>query len=327
MKFKLKLGSFLAAALLFGSQAFATYQPQNPNGQATMANSSPVAIASDQTLPLPSGAATSANQTTGNTSLSTIATNSGNIPAKGQATMTNSTPVAIASNQSAVPGNITQVGSTNIALGSTTGSASVPVVIASDQAAVAANITKIGGTALAFGQQLPSASLPVALAAPNYVTASSFARPADTTAYAAGDLVANNTAGGSVTPMAFAIAPANGVPVYALKALLITQTSGGAGVTITNGTFRLHLFGQSPTSANGDNGAFSETMANWCGTMDGTLLYQGTDYSVAEMVPSFGSAITCKPAGGSSTIYGLLEARAAFTPTNAEVFQVSLTVQ
>src|SRR5258708_4544751 len=47
-----------------------SYNPQNPNGQATMANSAPVVIASDQSavavsagsLPLPSGAATSAKQ-------------------------------------------------------------------------------------------------------------------------------------------------------------------------------------------------------------------------------------------------------------------------
>jgi len=57
------------------------YKKSNPNGQATMANSEPVVIASDQSavpvsaasLPLPSGAATSAKQDTGNTSLATIA--------------------------------------------------------------------------------------------------------------------------------------------------------------------------------------------------------------------------------------------------------------
>lgn len=66
------------------------------DGQSTMSTSIPVAIASDQSgipvtgtfwqttqpisassLPLPSGAATSANQTTANTSLSTIAANTG----------------------------------------------------------------------------------------------------------------------------------------------------------------------------------------------------------------------------------------------------------
>lgn len=41
-------------------------------GQTTMSRSTSVALASDQTLPLPTGAATSANQSTGNTSLASI---------------------------------------------------------------------------------------------------------------------------------------------------------------------------------------------------------------------------------------------------------------
>lgn len=52
---------------------------------------------------LPTGASTSANQTTSNTSLASIVTNTGNIPAKGSATSANSTPVVIASDQAAVP--------------------------------------------------------------------------------------------------------------------------------------------------------------------------------------------------------------------------------
>ncbi len=59
-----------------------SYNPQNPNGQASSANSSPVVIASDQSavpvsataLPLPTGAATAAKQDTGNTSLGSIDT-------------------------------------------------------------------------------------------------------------------------------------------------------------------------------------------------------------------------------------------------------------
>lgn len=88
----------------------------NTLGQKNMANSTPFVIASDQTVipisdnsgsltvdatswPLPTGAATSALQTTGNTSLNNIDTK---MPAQGQATMSASTPVVIASNQSAV---------------------------------------------------------------------------------------------------------------------------------------------------------------------------------------------------------------------------------
>lgn len=51
-------------------------------------------------LPLPSGASTSALQTTANTSLATLVANS---PALGQALMASSVPVVIASNQSAIP--------------------------------------------------------------------------------------------------------------------------------------------------------------------------------------------------------------------------------
>jgi hypothetical protein len=57
----------------------------------------PVSAAS---LPLPSGASTAANQTTGNNSLASIDTKT---PALGQAAMAASSPVVIASNQSAVP--------------------------------------------------------------------------------------------------------------------------------------------------------------------------------------------------------------------------------
>lgn len=52
------------------------------------------------TVSLPTGASSAALQTTGNTTLSTI---NGKVPSLGQATMANSTPVAIASNQSAIP--------------------------------------------------------------------------------------------------------------------------------------------------------------------------------------------------------------------------------
>lgn len=69
-------------------------------------------------LPLPTGASTSANQTTGNASLSSIDTkltttnaslaaiDAGTPAALGQATMANSMPVVVASNQSPIPTNL-----------------------------------------------------------------------------------------------------------------------------------------------------------------------------------------------------------------------------
>lgn len=93
-------------------------------GQKAMAASSPVVIASDQStipvsaasLPLPSGAATSANQTSQITQETAIAGSTASIDSKlgtlGQKAMAGSAPVVIASDQSAVPvsGTITVTG-------------------------------------------------------------------------------------------------------------------------------------------------------------------------------------------------------------------------
>jgi hypothetical protein len=86
----------------------------------------PVSVA---TLPLPTGAATSALQTTGNSSLSSI---DGKLGTLGQKTMAGSAPVVIASDQSAIPisGSVT---ATNASIGAT-------------GAATPASATLIGGT-------------------------------------------------------------------------------------------------------------------------------------------------------------------------------------
>lgn len=87
----------------------------NTLGQKAMAASVPVVIASDQStipvsaasLPLPAGAATSALQTTGNTSLASI---DGKLNSLGQKTMANSVPVVIASDQSSIAVSSTEAG-------------------------------------------------------------------------------------------------------------------------------------------------------------------------------------------------------------------------
>lgn len=65
-------------------------------GQTTAANSLPVVLASDQTLALPSGAATSAKQDTGNTSVASIDTKT---PALGQALAAASVPIVLTAAQ------------------------------------------------------------------------------------------------------------------------------------------------------------------------------------------------------------------------------------
>lgn len=150
-----------------------------------------------------------------------------------------------------------------------------------------------------------------------------FARPANTTAYADGDLVANNATAGSVVPMQFKIRDGrsgNG----AVKILRARLAKSQASVTTPN--FRLHLFSSSPTVANGDNGAIVPSVASaYLGSVDldaGVLTGDGAAGVAALSVP-----INVTLNSGAQTIFGLLAARAAYTPASGETFRVTLEVE
>lgn len=120
-------------------------------GQTTMAGSSPVVIASDQ-----SNVPANIKQVNGSTL------------SLGQTTMSASMPVALASDQSNVPGNIKQVNGSTLSLGQTTMSASVPTTIASDQSNLPTNLKQVNGSTIATGNN----AVPVLLsAATGYVAA------------------------------------------------------------------------------------------------------------------------------------------------------------
>ena len=149
------------------------------------------------------------------------------------------------------------------------------------------------------------------------VVSANFTRPGDTTDYATGDLVANSTTSGSVTPMSFTASRYSGGSGIIRRArLLKTATS------ITNASFRLHLYGSSPTVTNGDNAAWLSITADYLGYVD---LVFGVTFSDDAMAVTGQVEIPFIPASGS-TIYGLLEARGIYAPANAEVFTVYLDV-
>lgn len=147
-----------------------------------------------------------------------------------------------------------------------------------------------------------------------------FARPADTTAYASGDLVANSTTAGSVSALTFTnigrIAGAGGM----IRRARVKKSGGN----ITNASFRLHLYSATPaTITNGDNGVWlTDGAANYLGSIDVTCDKAFSDGAAGNGVPAVGSEINFT----SQTIYGLIEARGAYTPANAETFDVSLEV-
>lgn len=149
-----------------------------------------------------------------------------------------------------------------------------------------------------------------------------FTRPANTTTYAALDLVANSTTAGSVTPMTFAAARANDVPGQVVRGVLHKSTTQTASAI-----FRLHLFSASPSVSNGDNGAFSTTVAtNYLGCLEGTCFLVSASGTTAILSPVYGSTIPFAPADGTQNIFGLLEVRGAYAPGSAEVFTITLEV-
>lgn len=154
------------------------------------------------------------------------------------------------------------------------------------------------------------------------VSASAMTRPNDTTAYASGDLVANSTTAGSVAALQFSVARL-AAGAGAIRRARIRKS----GTSVTSAAFRLHLFLAAPaTITNGDNGAFSVSgSADYLGALDVTVDRAFTDGAVGLGVPLSGSEINFQLASGQ-VIYGLLEARAAYTPAAQEQFTVSLEV-
>lgn len=147
------------------------------------------------------------------------------------------------------------------------------------------------------------------------IFSTSFTRPSNTTAYASGDLVANSTVAGSVTPMTLALARANDKPLMIRRARLQKSTTG-----VTNASFRAHYYKDSPTISNGDNGAWLTTLSGYLGYVDITMSQSFSSQAIGIGVPNAGSEIITAPSSGTSNIYALLEARAAYTPGSAEVF-------
>jgi hypothetical protein len=149
-----------------------------------------------------------------------------------------------------------------------------------------------------------------------------FTRPADTTAYASGDLVANNTTGASVAAMSLTVARVT-AGSFMLRRLKLHKS----GTSTTSASFRVHLFRSPPeTVTNGDNGAFSVSgVADYIGAWDVTTDRAFTDGAAGIGVPVIGGDMTIKLASGT-TISALIEARAAYTPASAEVFTITADV-
>lgn len=165
------------------------------------------------------------------------------------------------------------------------------------------------------------------------VTASNtITRPADTTAYTAGDLVANSTTAGSVTPFIWPIGGGAGQKGKIWRARIKKSTT-----TTANAGFKVHLFdgSQALTVTNGDNGAFAPSnanaLANYLGWLEGTATSTTTvgvgAVTFCSTLSSHGSFVGVRLPASIWQVYGLLEATAAYAPGSAETFFIELEAE
>lgn len=146
-----------------------------------------------------------------------------------------------------------------------------------------------------------------------------FTRPADTTTYAAGDLVANSTTAGSVVPCEI-VAGVSGQTVM-LRRLIFRKS----GTTTTNAVFRVHLFTAAPTVANGDNEALSISTgaASYVGSFSVGSVRGFGDGVVGIGMADVGADVAAV-LGSAGKLYALVEVLAGYVPGNAEVFTLTM---
>ena len=160
------------------------------------------------------------------------------------------------------------------------------------------------------------------------VVVGTLTRPADTVAYAVGDLVANSTTAGSVAAITLAAARVNGGTGLIRRVRLSTNRTGLTGTEL----FRVHLFRNDPALgsgiASGDNGVFSVNGVNaiHLGHADVVLDRVFRDGAKGIATPAVGSDILFDAGPATTGIFALIEARGAYTPASGETFTVALEV-
>lgn len=150
----------------------------------------------------------------------------------------------------------------------------------------------------------------------------SFTRPANTTQYAANDLVANSTTAGSVVPLSF---PTNQIRLQGIIRRVRLYKSAASA---TAASFIVHLFTASPTVTNGDNGAFAvSTAANYLDEVAVDMSSSGSPGTAYLFKASAATAIGFRLYPYGSLIYALIEANGTYTPASGETFQVTLEIE
>ena len=144
-------------------------------------------------------------------------------------------------------------------------------------------------------------------------------RPADTTAYTAGDVV-----GATLAAIEFRDIGQPGQSIAITDAdLRIDLTSVPAGMT----TFRLHLYNATPPSALADNAAWDLPSGDRLAYLGYIDLGTPVDVGSTLFVQTDGSGSKQVKMGASSSLWGYLVTNGGFTPTSAAVKAIRLNAK
>lgn len=144
-------------------------------------------------------------------------------------------------------------------------------------------------------------------------TFATLTRPANTTAYTAGDSISNSATAGSVTALVATVSDVNDAPVLATALHLDTTDTGLGGKQV-----RAWLYNSDPTASSGvgagDNAAFSNKRAGLLGTFSGTLRTM-SDGARGRLIPDEGSFVVCPPGSGARTLWIQYQTLSDFQPS------------
>jgi hypothetical protein len=204
------------------------------------------------------------------------------------------------------------------------GSAAIGTVGVSSLPAISGTVTLGGGSASIGSINNTSAQF-----SKISISTGTFNRPADTAAYLANDVVSNSTGAGTVITFSNAIPVSQGDGyIVAVRATTNDKLFATA--------LRLHIYKSSPDASVvlNDNAPMKLMLADY-GNRVGYVDLSGwtsasstSDSSVCfGSFPGSGSSLPLELASASTTLYGVLETRAAFTPASAQTFTFTLKTQ
>lgn len=149
-----------------------------------------------------------------------------------------------------------------------------------------------------------------------YRSVATVTRPANTTAYAANDVVGAAAAAFELA----SIGPSGGHIMVTSVDILVHISSVPTGMS----TFRLHLYDATPPSALADNAQFDIPSGDRNNYLGFISLDAPTDRGSSLHVQMVGVNQQYKLASGSSSLFAYLETVGGYTPNSASVYQVRL---